>query len=154
MAAPPGRANRTRRLSNEGAASHEQRVGSHVAQTLQRPQRSRALVSALTHLYLQSHGASSRFHGLAACVGVAAALAGLTSDRHASGCGQQLAQKPQPLCRQLVTEKIDTCRVAAWPRQACDQGRALTGSSGDGEDDGDGLRVPTWPPMPGPVLRS
>jgi hypothetical protein len=39
-------------------------------------------------------------------------------DEHskASGCGHQLTQEFQPLCRQLTQEKVDTCRVAARPR--------------------------------------
>ena len=44
-------------------------------------------------------------------------------DEHgdASGCGHQLTQKLQPLCRQLADEKIDACQVAARPGEAGDQ---------------------------------
>ena len=44
-------------------------------------------------------------------------------DEHgnASGCGHQLTQEFQPLCRQLSTEKIDPCQVAARPGEAGDK---------------------------------
>ena len=44
-------------------------------------------------------------------------------DQHGdtSGRGGQLAQQPQPLCRQLAEEKIDTSCVATRPVEASDQ---------------------------------
>ena len=70
-------------------------------------------------LNLQSHGASSRLH---------VPQRGATNGRihridehgNASGSGHQLAQDFQPLCNQLVTEKIDPCQVAARLGQAGD----------------------------------
>jgi hypothetical protein len=47
----------------------------------------------------------------------------------ALACGQQLMQEFQPLCRQLTTEKIDPCRVAAGPGRLATR-PSLTGSSG------------------------
>src|SRR5262245_11516602 len=37
------------------------------------------------------------------------------------GCGHQVTQELQSLCGQLGTEKIDTCQVAARPRETGDQ---------------------------------
>ena len=55
---------------------------------------------------------------------------------HTSGCGHQLTQELQPLCRQLGTEKIDSCQVAARTGEAGDKtvpDRVIAGV----EDDGD-----------------
>jgi hypothetical protein len=53
----------------------------------------------------------------------------------ALACGQQLMQEFQPLCRQLTTEKIDPCRVAAGPGEASDKTKPDR-VFGDAEDDG------------------
>ena len=50
--------------------------------------------------------------------------------------GHQLAQELQPLCRQLATEKIDTCQVAARPGEAGDETKPDRVFA-DEEDDGD-----------------
>ena len=59
-------------------------------------------------------------------------------DEHgnASCCGHQFAQEFQPLCRQLGSEKIDACQVAARPGEAGDKTK-LDRVFGDDEDDGD-----------------
>ena len=61
------------------------------------------LVPALKTWNLQSHGAGSGFHVSAAVA--ASALAGIDKHGHASGGGHQLAQKFQPLRRQLTREE-------------------------------------------------
>jgi hypothetical protein len=48
-------------------------------------------------------------------------LAGLTSTANPSQVAHQLAQKLQPLCRQLVRKKVDPGQVAAGPGKARDE---------------------------------
>src|SRR5262249_51954248 len=62
-------------------------------------------------------------------------------DEHGNtlGCGQKLAQKAQPLCRQLSYEKIDASRVAAWSGEVGDE-TELDRAIADAKDDRDRRR--------------
>ncbi len=57
-------------------------------------------------------------------------------DGHTGRCGHQLTQQLQPLCRQLTSQKIDACHVAARPGEAGDKTK-LDRVFGDSEDDGE-----------------
>ena len=55
---------------------------------------------------------------------------------HTRRCGHQLTQQLQPLCRQLGSEKIDPCQVAARPGEAGDKtepDRVFADSEHDGD---------------------
>src|SRR4029453_2121077 len=78
-----------------------------------------AAAAGIEDLSLRPDGARSRFQVLHYCFGVAGARVdeyGQTTD-----CADQLAQKFEPLCHQLTTEKIDPRQVAARARQAGDK---------------------------------
>ena len=102
-------------------------------------------------LDLQPHGAGSRFHVSQRGLGNRS-IGRIDEHGHASGCGHQLTQEVQPLCRQLTIEKIDPCQVAARPGEAGDKtkpDRVFV----DDEDDGDrrgcrlGRQRQTLPPV-------
>ena len=77
---------------------------------------------------LQRHGARGRFHVPHRGIGIAR-IGRINEDGHASGCGHQLAQELQPLCRQLLTLK-KLMPVALPPGRARLATRpSLTGSS-------------------------
>ena len=86
-------------------------------------------------LDLQPHGAGSRFHVSQRGLG-SRSIGWIDEHGHTSGCGHQLAQEFQPLCRQLATEKIDPGQVAARPGEAGDKTEPDRVFAGD-EDDGD-----------------
>ena len=86
-------------------------------------------------LDLQPHGASSRFHVSQRGLG-SRSIGRIDEHGNTSGCGHQLAQEFQPLCRQLSIEKIDPCQVAARPGEAGDKTKPDR-VFGDDEDDGD-----------------
>ena len=55
-------------------------------------------------LDLQSHGAGSRFHVSQRDLGIPG-IGRIDEHGHTSGCGHQLTQEFQPLCRQLLRSK-------------------------------------------------
>src|SRR5262249_34216974 len=92
------------------------------------------------NLNLQPHGAGSRLHVSQRGFGIDS-ICRIDEHGNASGCGHQLAQQLQPLCGQLGTENIDTCDVAARPREAGNKTK-LDRVVADEEDDGDRLGCP------------
>jgi hypothetical protein len=85
--------------------------------------------------WIWTHGASSRVHVSGHGFG-SGSIGRIDEHGHPSGCGHQLTQEFQPLCRQLTNEEINPCQVAAWPREAGDKTKPHR-VFGDGEDDGD-----------------
>src|SRR6516165_7723697 len=88
--------------------------------------------AGVENLDLQPHGARSHFNvsqrRLGSCIGR------VDEHGHTNGPGHELMQKLQPLCRQLNYEKIDSCQVAAWPRETGNKtqfDRVLAGDEND-----------------------
>src|SRR5262245_39622656 len=85
---------------------------------------------------LQSHATRRRFH-ISQYHLVTPYTRGIDEHGHPSQAAHQLAQKLQPLCRQLVRKKVDPGQVAAGPGKARDE----TSSDwvvADVENDGNG----------------
>ena len=100
----------------EGTASNEKGVGPLA------PERCEggidlAVGVGVDDLDLQSHGAGGRFHvsqhGLGSC-----SIGWIGEHSNPSQPRNEFTKEPQPLCRQLFTEKIDAGRVAARPGEA------------------------------------
>src|SRR6516164_8296582 len=72
------------------------------------------------HLDLQSHGASRRLHVSQRDLGQRS-KGWIDQHGHTSCGGHQLAQEFEPLCYQFTPEPIDTCQVAARPRQTSNE---------------------------------
>jgi hypothetical protein len=70
---------------------------------------------------------------------VVSVVEALDEHGHTNCSRHQLAQKLQPLCHQFASEKVDTCRVAARPREACHKTEPYRVFA-DAEDDGDRRR--------------
>ena len=117
----------------EGVGADEERVGP-LARKRCEGRIDLAAGAGVEDLDLQSHGARSRCHISQRGLG----MAHCRVDEHgnASGSGHQLAQEFQPLCRQLSSENIDACQVAARPGKAGDKTK-LDRVFADVEDDGD-----------------
>jgi hypothetical protein len=110
--------NWTRRLRKKGSGTDEKGVGTLAHQSSEGGV-DLAAAAGIEDLGLRPDGARSRFQVLHYCFGVAGARVdeyGQTTD-----CVDQLAQKFEPLCHQLTTEKIDPRQVAARARQAGDK---------------------------------
>ena len=118
----------------EGVAADEERVGP-LAHKRCEGRIDLAAGAGVEDLDLQPHGASSRFHVSQRGLG-SRSIGRIDEHGHTSGCGHQLAQQLQPLCRQLSVEKIDTCQVAARPGEAGDKTKPDRVVADD-EDDGD-----------------
>ena len=92
-------------------------------------------VAGVEDLDLQAHGAGGGFD--ASYCGLDVHRVGrIDEDGNTSGCGHQLAQEFQALCRQLDREKIDPRQVSARPGEAGDQPE-LERVGSDEEDDRD-----------------
>ncbi len=92
-----------------------------------------AACAGVDDLDLQSHRAGSRFH-VSQCGLRVSRIRRIDEHGHTSHSGQQLTQELQPFCRQLITEKIDPCQIAARPGEAGDKTK-LDRVFADGEDD-------------------
>ena len=73
--------------------------------------------AGVENLDLQSHRASSRFHIPQRGLRIGR-IRRIYEHGYTSHSGHHLSQELQPLCRQLITEKIDSRQVAAWPGEA------------------------------------
>src|SRR5262249_29713672 len=79
-------------------------------------------------------GASRRVH-VSQCRLGSFGIGRIDEHSNARGCGHQLTQELQPLCGQLVIEKIDTRQVTSWPGEAGDKAKPDRVFA-DAEDDG------------------
>ena len=118
----------------KGAGADEKRVGPLAPKRRER-RIDLAAGAGVEDLDLQPHGASSRLHVSQRGLGIRS-IGRIDEHGNTSGCGHQLTQEFQPLCRQLGREKIDARQVAARPGEARDKTKPDR-VFGDTEDDGD-----------------
>ena len=83
----------------EGVAADEEGVGP-LAHKSREGRIDLAAGAGIDDLDLQPHGAGSRFHVSQRGLGIRG-IGRIDEHGHTSGCGHQLAQEFQPLCRQL-----------------------------------------------------
>ena len=84
------------------------------------------LAAGVEDLDLQPHGARSRFHVSQRDLGVS--IGRIDEHGHSSGCGHQLTQELQPLCRQLAVRKLTPVRLPPGRARLATR-PSLTGSS-------------------------
>src|SRR5260370_782972 len=100
----------------KGVAADEQRI-EPVADKSYEGRIDLAAGTRVEDLDFQPKGARRRFHISQRGLGINS-KGRIDERRYASGCGHQLVQEFQPLCRQLIIEKVDARRVATWPGEA------------------------------------
>ena len=116
----------SRRLVKKGISAYEEGVGPLARKSCE-GRIDFVAGAGVEDLNLQPHGARCRFH-IPQCGLRAGGIARIDEHGHTRGCGHQLTQEFQPLCRQLRGEKLTPVRLPPGRARLATR-PSLTGSS-------------------------